>query len=73
MAKDIMGKAPGDVKYPTGKTKNLKKMPDGNPYPYEQMEDVEDGVFGEEKAATGFGQPSYSPDEQSQTGDDGRG
>ena len=71
--KDILGKAPGDVDYPTGKVKNLKKMPDGNPYPYEQMEDVRDGVFGEERASKGSGDPSYSPKAESQTGDDGNG
>lgn len=70
---DILGKAPGDVNYPTGKVKNLKKMPDGNPYPYEQMEDVEDGVWGEERAAKGLGDPSYTPKAEEQVGDSGRG
>ena len=37
------------------------------------MEDVEDGVFGEERAARGLGDPDYSPSAEEQIGDDGRG
>ena len=70
---DIMGKAPGDVSYPTNKPKKLKKQADGNPFPYEMGEMVEGGVFDEERVDGFSGEPKYSPKVQENIGDDGRG
>ena len=65
-------KGPGDIKYPTGKAHNLKKMPDGNPYPYESTYQAEDGVQDGE-VVDGKNQFDYSPEAPKNTGDDGRG
>ena len=65
-------KGPGDIKYPTGKPRNLKKMPDGNPYPYEFTSQAEDGVFDNE-VADGKQNFDYTPEAQKNTGDSGGG
>jgi hypothetical protein len=65
-------KGPGDIKYPTGKAKSLKKMPDGNPYPYESTYEAENGVQDEE-VANGKRSFDYTPEAPSNVGDDGKG
>lgn len=66
-------KGPGDISYPTNKPRNLKKMPDGNPFPYEMDEMVEGGVYDDDKVDGFKGEPNYKAKAESQTGDDGRG
>ena len=65
-------KGPGDINYPTGKSRNLKKMPDGNPYPYENTYEAEGGVQDDE-VADGKRNFDYTPEAQENIGDSGRG
>ncbi len=62
----------GNIKYPEGKIKSLKKMPDGNPYPYERSFDADGGIQDDEKA-DGFNSFSYEPSDNKNVGDDGKG
>lgn len=67
-------KGPGDIRgYPTGKAKSLKKMPDGNPYPYEQAEQADKGVTEPVKAEGFKKEKKYSPSPLSNEGDKGMG
>lgn len=67
-----MDKGPGDIKYPTGKTRQLKKMPDGKDNPQDRTFEAIDGAIDDEVV----GQPhkfSYTPEMPSNIGDDGQG
>ena len=60
-------------KYPTRSPKSLKKMPDGNPYPYQQAEQADGGVT-EPIVAEGMRkEPKYNPKLLSNEGDKGSG
>lgn len=65
-------KGPGDIDYPLGKPKNLKKMPDGNPYPYERGYAAESGVQDDDKVE-GKQEFKYKPSIPSFEGDSGLG
>ena len=69
----VIEKGPGDIKYPTGKPKNLEKMGDGNPYPYEREYFADGGVQDDEKIENVQPQPKYNPKPLSNEGDDGLG
>lgn len=69
----ITEKGPGDINYPTNKARKLKKMPDGNPFPYEMDEMVTGGVYDEDKVDKFNPEPNYSPKEPKNVGDDGNG
>lgn len=60
-------------KYPTKSVPPMKKMPDGNPYPYEQGEQVDGGVSAPEKVSKGSGKLNYKPTPPSNIGEDGLG
>ena len=59
--------------YPSGKPKSLKKMPDGNPFPYERTYEAEGGVFDDEVVDGMRKEEKYSPKVDSNEGDDGSG
>ena len=65
-------KGPGDIKYGGGKAKNMKKMPDGNPYPYEHGEMAIDGVADNIVVESKGNQPSHSKEPHFR-GEDGKG
>lgn len=69
----IYEKGPGDQKYGSGKVKSMKRMPDGNPYPYEQECIAENGVEDLEKVDGFNSEPDMSSKVEKQTGDDGKG
>jgi len=69
----VKEKGPGDVKYPSGKPKSLKKMPDGHPYPYERTYDAYGGVSDDSKVESRQGKVKYSPKPLKNVGDDGSG
>ena len=72
--KDVLGESPGDIKnYPKGNLPNLKKMPDGNPYPYELGSEAEDGISDTEKVDGFNSERNYKPSAEEQNGEDGLG
>ena len=64
---------PGDIKYPLKKPGSLKKMPDGNPFPYEQGEQADKGVTEPQGVESPKKEPKYSPKPLSNEGDRGEG
>lgn len=68
----IIEKGPGDIDYPKGKPHNLKKMPDGNPYPNEFSYQAENGVQ-DDDIVDGKNNFDYTPEAQSNIGDSGQG
>jgi hypothetical protein len=70
----ITSKGPGDVSgYPKGSKPNLKKMPDGNPYPYELANEADEGIEDVIKVEGFESEPDYKPKADSQQGDSGEG
>ena len=69
----IMDKKQPKIKWPQRKAKAMKKMPDGNPYPYEQAEMADGGVT-EPEVSDGI-RPGlkYTPKPTKNIGDDGLG
>ena len=68
----VKQKGPGDIKSPTGKPKAMKKMPDGNPFPYER-EHIAIGGISDDLVTEGKKPFNYSPKPNSETGEDGKG
>ncbi len=68
-----MPKTTGDIKYPLKKPGSLKKMPDGNPFPYEQGEQADGGVTEPQGVESKEGKPKYNPKPLSNEGDRGAG
>ena len=67
-----MEKGPGDVKYPIGNPRQLKKGVDGNPNPLDRNYEAIDGAQDDEvvEKPQKF---SYTPEMPSNIGDDGKG
>ena len=60
-------------KYPTRSPKTLKKMPDGNPFPYQQAEQAGGGVTEPVKAEGFRKEKKYNPKLLPNEGDKGYG
>lgn len=63
----------GNPDYPSGKAKSLKKMPDGNPFPYEREDVAENGVCDDLVVEKVRPEEKYTPNVSSNEGDDGSG
>lgn len=70
---NILDKGPGDVKYPFGRPKNLKKNPEGIPDPLERDYHAEGGVQDDEIVDSKNNELNYTPKATDFLGDDGLG
>lgn len=69
----VMDKRQPRMKFPTEKAKAMKKMPDGNPYPYELPDMAHGGITEPEVTESVRAEQKYTPKPSSNIGDEGKG